>query len=180
MKYTVALAVLSFSAAAIISTYAGFTDFIVKGRSMEPVMAPGSQVACDPSTFANYAPGDIVIYRHPKRAGEMSIKTVVAVGGQSVAMRQGRLWIDGQPVAQATMMNGFALETLPNGRQVQTVPATNQSPTSELAQMKVPQGHIFVIGNNRDRSIDSRSVHEHGPVPIEKIVCRAQLPTKRS
>lgn len=179
MKYAVAFAALSFSAAAILSTYAGFTDFVVKGRSMQPVMAPGSKVACDQSTFGNYAPGDVVIYQHPKRVGEMAIKTIVAVGGQSVAMRGGRLSIDGQVVSRKVTTNGFVLETLPNGRQIYTVPATGRSPSSELSKLKVPEGHVFVTGNNRDSSIDSRSMRRHGPVPIEKIICRASLPTER-
>ena len=179
MKYATALVALSISAAAIISTYAGFTDFVVKGKSMEPAIAAGDKVACDQTTFINFSPGDIVIYQHPKRAGDLSIKTIVAVGGQSVAMRRGRLSINGRAVDRKAAAHGHETETLPNGRQIRTISASDSSSASEFAKVKVAAGHVFVMGNNRDHSIDSRSASAHGSVPVANIVCRASLPTKR-
>jgi signal peptidase I len=107
------------------------------------------------------APGDIVVFVWPRDRSKDFIKRVVAVEGQTIEIRDRQVFIDGEPwddphatwVAQQRGVNsGGAGDHYP--------------PTV------VPKDHVFVMGDNRDQSYDSRF---WGPVPISDI--KGALPT---
>jgi len=164
--------------AVLASAAVGSTEgFVVKGASMEPNISAGQKVGC---AHANsFTSGDVIIYRHPKRANSMSIKTIVAVAGQSVEMKFGKLSIDGRVLKRAVSAIGQVRETLAGGREIDTIPASASSLDSNTPKVIVPDLHVYVLGNNRNQSIDSRSAQLHGTVPVRNIICRAKLPTKR-
>lgn len=97
--------------------------------------------------------GDIVVFHPPEallEAGYDSkaalIKRVVAVGGDQVEVRQGRLWRNGLPVE----------------------PDWTQGPMAySLAPLEVPAGHLMVLGDNRNASLDS---HLWGPLPEKEVI----------
>lgn len=72
-------------------------------------------------------------------------------------------------------------ETLPNGRFYDTIDVTPHAPVDDFAKLVVPPGHVFLMGDNRDRSADSRVASEEGglggPVPYENIGGRAEFIT---
>ena len=72
-------------------------------------------------------------------------------------------------------------ETLPNGVSFNTIDLGDIPPVDDMAPVKVPAGHLFLMGDNRDQSADSRvSMENHGlggPVPIENIGGRAEFIT---
>jgi signal peptidase I len=72
-------------------------------------------------------------------------------------------------------------ETLPNGRTYDTIDLTRRGQVDDFAKQKVPAGHVFVMGDNRDKSADSRvSLAEQGlggAVPFENIGGRAEFIT---
>jgi signal peptidase I len=147
--------------------------------------------------IANNEPqrGDVMVFRYPPQPSLDYIKRVVAVPGDEVAYLNKQLSINGQPVPRQalpeffdgdTMRYAKAFEEQLGGRRYGTlndddrpafVPGASDFPhrdqcryTVEGVVCKVPQGHYFLMGDNRDNSLDSRY---WGFVPEENIVGKA-------
>jgi signal peptidase I len=107
-------------------------------------------------------PGDIVIFRSLEEVGRDLIKRCVAVGGQTVQIRDKKLYVD-----------GVAIDDAPDGKYVDPViyPARSRV-RDNYGPLTIPEGHFFMMGDNRDRSRDSRYF---GPVPREKIKGKAMI-----
>jgi signal peptidase I len=95
--------------------------------------------------------GEIVVFRYPKNPEEMFLKRVAAVGGDQVELRNGVLFINSNPVLEP-----YALHH-----------ASMFSRFEQMSPIVVPKGKLFVMGDNRDNSSDSR---EWGFVPAENVV----------
>ncbi len=94
---------------------------------------------------------DIVVFHYPKNPAEIFLKRVAAVGGDRVAIRDGVLYINSRPVVEPY--------------------AVHQGPAhafyEQMAPLVVPQDSLFVLGDNRDNSSDSR---EWGYVPVKNVI----------
>ena len=104
--------------------------------------------------------GDVVVFIYPQDEDKDFIKRVVGVEGDSVEVRDKRLFVNGEPVADPYAH--FA-----EGEDGRTV-----APRDNFGPFKVPAGYIFVMGDNRDRSYDSRF---WGPVSLDKVKGKAFL-----
>lgn len=150
------------------------------------------------------ARGDVVILTPPgaERRGEDLIKRVIGLPGDSVRMVAGRLWLNGHPVAvrdeglrtipidgnfscAGYVVNGacrlrMIRETLPEGASYLTIDL-GQSRLDDTAGYIVPEDHIFLMGDNRDNSADSRVPIDEGglggAIPLENIGGRAEFIT---
>jgi signal peptidase I len=92
-------------------------------------------------------PGDIVVFVYPKERDKDFIKRIVAVGGQTIEVRGTRVLVNGSVVDD------------PNAHYA-------KRDHGDYGPFTVPAGHVFVMGDNRDESYDSRF---WGPVPVEDI-----------
>lgn len=155
--------------------------------------------------------GDIVVPVHPQR-DEDYIKRVVALPGDRIAVRNGQIVLNGDPVPQRaeppldlpidgnstclgfnepTFLASDAAgnpvcrvpvyrETLPNGATYLIIDHIAQS-LDDVPEQVVPEGSVFVMGDNRDHSADSRETLDPrgllGPVPLENIGGRAEFIT---
>ncbi len=90
-------------------------------------------------------PGDIIVFRYPRDPSKDFIKRCVAVEGQVVEIREKRLYVDG-----VLQDEPFTKHTDPTVRQGRNDPRDNFGPE------RVPPGHLFMMGDNRDNSSDSR------------------------
>ena len=160
------------------------SSYVMESNSMLPLLRKDDRAKCVASSGAPapVALGDLIVYRHPKREGHW-VKMVAGLAGDAVEMRDGVLHINGKAVPKRRA-GDFEIEpgkkvprfeeTLPNGV---TTFVLDRDPTGFLdfsSPSKAPPGHVFVIGNNRDDSIDSRAEKDHGPVPVGNIVCRIE------
>jgi signal peptidase I len=134
--------------------------FKIPGDSMEPAIVAGDHVFVDKLVYRFRAPrrGEVVVFR---RQGKAFVKRVVGVGGDTVEQRGGVLWLDGAPVDEG------ARETI-GGRSWQLSPPAAER-ARDVAPTRVPGGALYLMGDNRDRSFDSR---HFGAVPLHDLVGR--------
>ena len=132
--------------------------------------------------------GDVVVFRWPGDRSEVWVKRVVGLPGDRIAMRDGRLWINGAPVGLTADGQGSMeqedgsheavarfTETLPGGRKHTIFKSQQFDPLDNVPELVVPAGHLFVMGDNRDNSADSRvplSAGGVGVLPIDDLVGR--------
>lgn len=132
--------------------------------------------------------GDVVVFRWPGDKTKVWVKRVIGLPGDRIALRRGRVVINGLPVGIADGGTGEAededggtitaarfLETLPGGRTHTIYKLTPNGPYDSMPETMVPPGHLFVMGDNRDNSADSRVPLRSGGVgmlPVANLVGR--------
>jgi signal peptidase I len=171
----IAVAVAIFVQAFLVKT------FMVTSSSMAPTIQPGDRLLADRVTyyFRNPHRGDIVVFRYPptgpqstnttnplywpfeqigevlhlthKTGNEPFVKRVIAVGGETIQVKKGQVFINGKAIKEPYAVKGDY---------------------SDYGPYKVPAGMVFCMGDNRPNSRDSRYI---GPVPVRSIIGRAWL-----
>ncbi|MCS3729860.1 signal peptidase I [Bradyrhizobium betae] len=130
--------------------------------------------------------GDIVVFRTPKDTSVDYVKRVVGLPGDRIQMRQGQLFLNEKPVTRVALKetDGEAAcgtddakvrnwrETLPNGASYATYDCVDSGYYDNTGVYTVPSGHLFVLGDNRDNSTDSRVMTAIGFVPMDNLVGR--------
>jgi signal peptidase I len=128
--------------------------------------------------------GDVAVFKLPTDPKIDYIKRIVGLPGDQIQMRGGILYINGQAVQRQQIEdyvdeNGERLkqyiETLPNGVQHRILERSDDGPLDDTDVYKVPPGHYFAMGDNRDNSQDSRVLGAVGYVPAENLVGRAEF-----
>lgn len=124
---------------------------VVRGQSMEPTLHDNERVIVEKISYrltGGPHRGDVVVLRldGPR---DMLIKRVVALPGETVAVQSGQVFVDGMPL---------------------TEPWAVRQGGPDYPPTVVPEGHVFVLGDNRGHSNDSRSF---GPVPLANIIGHA-------
>jgi signal peptidase I len=124
----------------------------------------------------------------PKDDSVDYIKRIVGLPGDRVQMIKGELHINGKPVARERLEDLLVhvgserpsrikrwRETLPNGVSYETLDLIDNGALDDTPVYQVPSGHLFVMGDNRDNSTDSRAFSQIGYVPIDNLVGRAAM-----
>ena len=174
------LVVIAFVVALLIKTFV-LQAFYIPSGSMEPTLMIGDRVLVEKVSYRFTSPhrGNVVVFEKdlfggttgqstsfwggiensikglfgfPTGNSEDLIKRVIGVAGDTVEGKDGKVYVNGSPIAEPY---------LPSGVQTSSFPAT-----------KVPEGKIFVMGDNRGNSDDSRNF---GPVPVDTVVGHAFL-----
>ena len=129
--------------------------FVIPSPSMEETLLVEDRVLVNKLSYVvgDISRGDIVVFtRAEEEPGEIRdlIKRVVGLEGDTVGASDNRLWVNGQPLEEPYLGNGATI--------------------ADFGPVDVPEGHVFVMGDNNTDSYDSRYF---GPVPVERVVGRA-------
>ena len=138
--------------ALLINTFVAQAATIKDGPSMEPNLYRGSHLMTEKVSYRLHQPlrGDVVIAEQPGEAVSL-IKRVVGLPGETVEVRDGHTFINGEPIDEP-WITWFGGPGYP--------------PT------QIPPGHVFILGDNRPQSRDSRHI---GPVPLEQVTRQAMF-----
>ncbi len=123
----------------------------VYGQSMEPNLHTDQRLVIEKVSYRLHGPqrGDVVVIQDPTGGPELLIKRVIGLPGERITVTDGRVYVDGTPIAEPYLTQ----PTSGNGR-----------------SWVVPPLHVFVMGDNRIASRDSRIF---GPVALDQIVGHA-------
>jgi signal peptidase I len=129
----------------------------VRQRSMEVTLLQSDRVLVSKVDyrFGGPQPGDIVVFNPTTDVQIPYVKRVVAVAGETVELRNGRLYVNGEP-RDFVGAHGATIAQSPEIRY----------------PLKVPEGYFFAMGDNRESSSDSRSF---GPQPYDRIIGKVIL-----
>jgi len=127
----------------------------VKGASMEPTFRNGDYILTSRITykFRNPQRGDVIVFRSPRNPDIEYIKRIIGLPGDKILIENDEVYVNGIKLEETYISaktnlweGGFIKEGIP---------------------ITVPANHVFVMGDNRPRSSDSR---EFGPIPIDSII----------
>jgi signal peptidase I len=133
--------------------------------------------------------GDLVVFRSPKDEQTDFVKRVVGLPGERIQMKDGMLYINDVPVKREPLADlvGDACgtdaaarvkrwrETLSNGASYETLDCVANGFYDNTIVYTVPAGHYFMLGDNRDNSVDSRARSAMGDIPFENLIGRVDL-----
>ncbi|CTQ54358.1 Signal peptidase I [Roseibium album] len=132
--------------------------------------------------------GDVAVFKLPTDTSIDYIKRVIGLPGDTIQVTEGVVYINGEPVERKRIDDYIEQsptgvvrrvaryrETLPNGASYDTLDLTPRGQLDNTREYKVPEGHYFMMGDNRDNSIDSRVLSRVGYVPFENFMGRAEI-----
>jgi signal peptidase I len=172
--------------------------------SMKPTLSAGDYLAVRHLGADAFTRGDLVVFRHPV-SGEAHVKRLIGLAGDVVAMQGGQVVLNGQTLPQleagvlqeiygthspmgslprcsntvvgvgAICETDLRSETLPEGRSYLVANVEDGGFADDIGPFTVPEGQMFLLGDNRDDSADSRFAQAAGGlgfVPLENVIGR--------
>jgi len=130
--------------------------------------------------------GDVIVFRLPRDPGTTYVKRLIGLPGDRIQMKAGRLYINDTMVPRrevgAYESGTLYVETLPTlkggGREHELIESSDTDRYDDTSVYDVPAKHYFMMGDNRDNSLDSRISATDGGVgfvPQENLVARADM-----
>ena len=120
----------------------------IPSSSMEDLLIAGDFILVNKLhyRFNQPKPGEVIVFKYPLNPSKDMIKRVVATEGQTVEIKNKVIYVDDKIAAEPFLAKHIDRRILPG----------SYSPRDNLEAIQVPEGHLFVLGDNRDKSKDSR------------------------
>ncbi|MCQ4088427.1 signal peptidase I [Saccharibacillus sp. JS10] len=137
-----------------------YAQYVAEGPSMEPTISPGDKLLVDKEYYKSnpFERGDIVVFFTPNE--EQYFKRVIGLPGETVKIQNDKLYINNQIQDEP-----YIEDEIKNRHKY------GDRYTLDFAEQKVPDHTIFVLGDNRKNSLDSRFF---GTIKIEKVIGKVE------
>lgn len=174
------LATLMYAALAVIGSHTLLGPVLIPSESMEPTLYTGDYLLVNRMAYGVHAPftatyeiiknkvpprGDIIVFNVPPDASvdeSLYIKRVIGIPGDTITVKNHQLTINGIPLKYTSTADGLIEQLGNRSYNIKVGP----SPIADFGPYTVPVKHVFVMGDNRHNSADSRV---WGPLAIERI-----------
>jgi signal peptidase I len=157
----------------------GYALYDIPSGSMFPNVRVGDHIVALANVYAGMVPprGQIVVFKYPQDRKTDYIKRVVGLPGERIQLRDGRLYINDQIVPREPVSGpdigdadhpglSYYRETLPGDATYLIAETTDDGEYDNTGVFAVPDGTVFLLGDNRDHSVDSRMSTNVGYVPL--------------
>ncbi|CAA6801857.1 MAG: Signal peptidase I (EC [uncultured Thiotrichaceae bacterium] len=123
-------------------SWLGYEAFRLPSRSMAPSLIPNDFVVADTEAYENDLPkrGDIIVFSRPDKVGVKFTKRVIAIEGDTLKIQRGQILVNQKAVFEPYVKAQY----------------NQRSGLLSIEAIKVPKGTVYVLGDNRDNSFDSR------------------------
>jgi signal peptidase I len=149
------------------------SPFIVDGPSMQPNFWNQERIIVNKIIFDIRKPqrGEVIVFHVPEEQRDF-IKRVIGLPGDTVKVEGDTVYINGKPIEEKYLKEAYEDAHATGGLYNEDDGDLNNFPNSRFKDGKVPEGTLFVMGDNRSNSEDSRRI---GFIPMSRIVGRADL-----
>ena len=149
--------------------------FMVPSASMYPTISPRDHIVAVKNAYWNADPqrGDMVLFTNPDNRREFWIKRVIAIAGDTVAVKDGDVYVNGAKLSRQLIGPGVVSGTTghifdeDNNGAKYRIFISQDHPAPDFPEITVPKNACFVMGDNRNEARDSRYV---GSIPITSIL----------
>lgn len=132
--------------------------------------------------------GDVAVFRLPSNPGINYIKRIIGFPGDKIRVVEGVVYLNGKAIPRERVENFIDIdqegnrvtipryrETLPNGLSYYVLDQDSNGSLDNTKTYTVPEGHYFMMGDNRDNSTDSRVTEQVGYIPFENLMGPARV-----
>ena len=169
------------------------TAYKVPTGSMQPTLKPGDFIFASKINYGivSYKPGwlfrwlkpqrnEVVVLTNPEQSDTKYVKRVIAIEGDEVKIENDEIWLNGNKLQYSEVADQienpnadvFVIRKEIDQNQERQVINVKSHKTKTYGPIKVPEGHVFLLGDNRGTSEDSRS---WGTVPNSQIIAKVQV-----
>ncbi|PWW06374.1 signal peptidase I [Paenibacillus cellulosilyticus] len=149
-----------------------FMPFIVDGPSMQPNFQTGERVIVNKILYKIREPkrGEVIVFHVPEE-GRNFIKRVIGVEGDTIRYEGDDLYVNGEKVNETYIQEAID-QAHAEGHDYNNSQFSQNFPNDSFTESVVPEGHIFVLGDNRPESKDSRMI---GFVSLDEVIGRSDV-----
>lgn len=135
---------------------------LVKQTSMLPTLQENNYLILSRQSYTLGEPkhGDIVVFPKPNGNGELYIKRVIGLPGDEIEFRNKKVFINGKAEKDTYTKDGCTNDPIVD------------KDGNKTTKITVPKGELFLMGDNRNRSLDSREI---GTIPIKNIIGKVKV-----
>ena len=150
--------------------------FTIPSSSMSPTVIPGDLLFADkryncPRCKHHAQRGDIAIFVYPNNRSWYYIKRIIALPGDRVSIKDQTVFVNGQALTQSTVQENDSNKVTEKTETASYQVKWDKDDTVTMAEITIPDGAVFVLGDNRSASNDSR---KFGTVPMMDVVGKAR------